>query len=46
MQIPSSALENTAESHDLRSRGANKSDNVNPTDQPSKDILGYNCFRL
>jgi hypothetical protein len=40
MQEPSSALENTAERRVLRPRGANKSDNANPTDQPSKGIVG------
>ncbi|KAM0927247.1 hypothetical protein ACQ4PT_003309 [Festuca glaucescens] len=38
MQAPSSALENTTERRVLRSRGANESDNANPTDQPSKEI--------
>jgi hypothetical protein len=46
MQAPSSALENTTERRVLRSRGANEIDNANPTDQPSKGIVGYNCFRL
>ncbi|KAM0836034.1 hypothetical protein ACQ4PT_062578 [Festuca glaucescens] len=35
---PSSALENTTERCVLRSRGANQSDNANPTYQPSKEI--------
>jgi hypothetical protein len=46
MQAPSSTLENTTERRVLRSRVANESANANPTDQPSKGIVGYNCFRL
>jgi hypothetical protein len=40
MQAPST-LENIAERRVLRPRGANATDNENPTDQPSKGIVGY-----
>jgi hypothetical protein len=40
MQAPS-ALQNIAETHVLRPKGANGSDNVNPINQPSKGIVGY-----
>jgi hypothetical protein len=46
MQAPSSAPESTIERCVLRSGGAKDSDNADTAQQPSKGIVGYNCFRL
>jgi hypothetical protein len=46
MQAPSSAPESTIERCVLRSGGAKESDNADTAQQPSKGIVGYNCFRL